>query len=297
MKSKMEKAIDKVYPMFSRMISGKLQFYKYEDLIEIVRKSARNLDKDFDVVIGIPRSGLLPASILSTMLGTGLSTFEEVRLGFKHLKGSKVRSKSFDKVLLVDDSTGSGYTMKTYKSKLESLDHVGKVVTYSVFGHDKGYSPDYIGFIPKKGKRIYEWNLLHRDYPFKVGFDLDGVLSDDRFIHGVKDKDRYKQLLTEMRVMYKPAFKIEFIVTCRLEEFRIITEDWLHFNNIDFRKLIMWNYKDWDNRKGKYLQAKIDMLKNLNLGLFIESDDRLAKEINHALGLPCLSIEEMRLYT
>jgi len=90
-----------------------------------------------EVIVGITRGGLIPAVLLSHMLGIrdletvgakfyGKGHYPE-RLAEKPVIENVSLSKKYDNALLVDDIAGSGKTMLEVKSRLK--DHIGSVRT------------------------------------------------------------------------------------------------------------------------------------------------------------------------
>lgn len=68
-------------------------YISYEKLILDIRQNLHKIPKDILGVIGIPRSGMIPASILSESLNVGLCSINEfIKNGsdcFKHNHGNR----------------------------------------------------------------------------------------------------------------------------------------------------------------------------------------------------------------
>jgi len=283
----------KIMPMVRNMVEGKLEFYDYHSMVNVLHNAVLNIDQDFDVVVGIPRSGLLPASIIANMLNKSIASFEELQQGYAFYKGHKT-SVLNSKILLVDDYIYSGYSFDTYKNKIKRCIDVNNIKTMAIYSATDG-KVDYVG---KRinGRTIFEWNMLHKVYNFEVGFDLDGVLCNETNIAGNNNLKSYINAIKNAKPFLIPSYTIPYIVTNRLEQFRDITENWLLENNVKFRQLIMWD-NAWDNRNGKYVSSKIDMIKATQIKLFFESDNRTAFEINKKLGIPVICTTDMVMYS
>lgn len=95
------------------------------------------------------------------------------------------------------------------------------------------------------------------------------------------DGTLYIQYITNAPLLYRPTYKIDTIISCRLEKYRAITEKWLKVNGIRYNNLIMLNLPDkksrikW-NKHGSY---KGTYYKKSDAVLFVESSLREAQEI------------------
>lgn len=273
-----------------------MKMYNYEFLINILRKSIPLLPHDFDCVVGIPRSGIFPAGVISNLLGIGYATIEDLKKGFFHFNKQKIKLNN-SKVILVDDSTSSGNTLNYTKHKLKDFKNISKVFTYVVFSH-KGYNQkvDLKGFKTKEVNCIYEWNFLHKRFSYKIGFDMDGVLCDENNISGVHNKELYIYGIKTAKPLYTPRYNIDYIVTNRLEEFRDITEKWLIDNNVKYSFLKMWGGISFkDSVKADHLKHKINVLKELPILFYVESSYKFASLINYKLGIPVLCVDGMKI--
>lgn len=117
------------------------------DIIDGIKKL--NLKDKFDLVIGISRGGVIPAAIISSYLGLPL---EIIKLSFRDdsqkpkFSGPKLLCPiDFDfeskRVLLVDDRSNSGVTLRTAKKLLIKAKSIKTFVIngkadYSLFDED-----------------------------------------------------------------------------------------------------------------------------------------------------------------
>ena len=64
-------------------------YVTYADMVSIIRKNLWRIPHDIDVIIGVPRSGLFAATIISEYLGINIATepFTIVPLGFLQTLG------------------------------------------------------------------------------------------------------------------------------------------------------------------------------------------------------------------
>ncbi len=263
---------------------------------------AKKLPPDIDLIVGIPRSGLLAANLLSLYRNLPLTDLDGLIEGRiiasvaqrKHPRIFTTRSSLYKdqtpddlsttklKVLVVDDSIRSGQTMRAVKERIAQAN----------LPHDVYYGAVYV--LPDKGKdevdfyceelnlpRIFEWNIMHSWILSKSCVDIDGVLCRDPFEHEDDDGVCYERFVSDVDPIYFPSEPIGTLVTCRLEKYREATESWLARHGIAYEKLVMMDYPDKAARKkanahGAY---KAKAYKESGAELFIESSLRQATQI------------------
>lgn len=275
---------------------GEVHFVNLENLAIWSGEWACGLPKAYDVIIGIPRSGLLVANILATKLGRPLST-PDLFIRNEYWQSKSMPTKeSLQKALLVDDSITSGRTMQQARDLLEShLPHLAITTGVLISRKDRlNYTDLHFTIIPKP--RLFEWNIMHKKSMQSVGFDMDGVLCED-IPQGIDaDEPQYLQWLTTARSLYIPPYEIDYIVSNRLEKYRGQTEAWLRRNNVRYGRLIMWDLENKGQRRGRYAEHKIEVLKQIKPQMFFESSRSQSRAIWEATGIPTLCTTTMTLY-
>ena len=209
---------------------------EHKELADI-HKWVHLLPKDIDAVVGIPRRGLLYANLIAMELGKPLSTPDKLMRGEFWMSAQNPVNKlfSYNKILLVDDSTETGKQMIATSEMLQKA-FPGLVIKTAVLYLGPYRKIDYYYYkIPKRLGTEYEIALMHGGcgrHP--LGTDLDGVLCND-VPEGISDEEHYRKALA-YRI---PKGKIEFIATGRLEEYRRDTELWLDEHNVNYDNLYM----------------------------------------------------------
>lgn len=274
-----------------------MEMKSFSNLNSIIIKDLANIRKlnKFDLIVGIPRSGIIPASIISLNLNIPLADLYSYINNIILLPHGGTRSikNEKQKILLVDDTINTGKSMKTAIEKIKTNRPNDQIMTYAVWRSPLTDmdSIDYSSSLLSR-PRIFEWNLWKKDTVIDYGFDLDGVFCKDPDIHendkGPKLINFYKNALPK----FIPKNKIGYIVTNRLEQHRAITKIWLMNNNINYRKLLMK-----ENPAEGHIEHKIRKIKTLPIKLFIESDTRQAKNISAKIGIPVWCIDNQKLYT
>jgi uncharacterized HAD superfamily protein len=289
-----------------------LNFRNVSQLSDQVLSWSKKLPRDIDLVVGIPRSGLLAAHLLALYrnlpiadldgfiegrcLATGSSRSNPLNADGKDFKASFLQTPR--KALIVDDSARSGASIRDARARIEASE-------MSI--HDISYGAVYV--TPEATRdldhyceilevpRFFEWNILNHHILEMSCVDMDGVLCHDPLDEDNDDGDRYLRFLENARPFFVPNYPIGHIVTSRLESFRGATESWLKQHGVVYGQLIMLNYSDAAARR--YLNVhsahKAVVYRKTGAKLFIESDIRQAVEIAHFSRKHVLCIESMQL--
>lgn len=263
----------------------KRQFYPYLETLLADYEFAQTLPRDIDVVIGIPRQGLITADIIANTLGIPLATSEGFIDGVwwqsEHTPVPKIR-----KVLIVDDSVGSGKTLKDAKEKLKAAFPKIKFLTGATYEvkAPKG-SVDF--YYKRSTINMFERGIIHENIG-KLGCDMDGVLCKDLQLNPT-EKERVHHYKTA-KPLHIPAYEIEVIATGRFERYRLITERWLKRNNVKYKYLVM------RKAEGCNFSPKVRAIQDYHLRWFWESDMEESKMLNCLTGRVILCWENMYMY-
>lgn len=244
---------------------------------------------DIDLIVGVPRSGMLVASILALYLNKPLTDIDSFKNGILYSSGEtknttkQVKSvKDAKNILIVEDSVSSGNSILKAKEKLKGLENEYKFIYFAAYVIDesKKYVDYYLSIV--EHPRSFEWNIMHTGNLSRACVDIDGVLCVDPTDEQNDDGEKYKQFLENAIPKLLPTIKINTIVTSRLEKYRPETEKWLSEHNIEYEKLYMLSLasKEERQRLGCHGKYKASIYKKSKCILFIESDPGQAEEIN-----------------
>ncbi|WFE72044.1 phosphoribosyltransferase family protein [Halomonas sp. M1] len=283
-----------------------MHYKSYGDLSEDISASLfRVQGKGYDLVVGIPRSGMIPASMIALGLHIdvmGLPDFIanqtlKTRLGRKR-EGLPSATWDAKKVLLVDDSVLTGRTMQEALSAIPS-DCPCRIDTLAIYTSSDAYQHVNISFYTLESPRVFQWNLFTPSMLSQACVDIDGVLCVDPTDHQNDDGEKYIAFLNNATPLFLPAGRIGCLVTNRLEKYRDQTEAWLKQQGITYERLVMLNLpsKEERQRQGIHSTHKGMFYKNSEYTFFIESDARQAASIANISGKAVYSCEDNRLYT
>ncbi|WP_351088800.1 phosphoribosyltransferase family protein [Shewanella sp. S1-49-MNA-CIBAN-0167] len=264
---------------------------KYKSYSDLSRDISDNIYKintqNFDLIVGIPRSGMVPSYMVSLLLNVNcidLPAFirnEKLSKGITRDVGTDiVNSHDAENILLIDDSILSGNSM------LNSLKQIptkfqGLITTAAVYSSHKNHENVDIVLTEVEPPRVFEWNIYHHPVVSNSCFDIDGVLCYDPSNEENDDGDKYVEFLCNAKPRFIPTEKIDYLVTNRLEKYRTQTEVWLSKNGVKFNNLIMLDLPGKEDRLAQpdYYSHKANFYKSSDSSLFVESDINQAIEI------------------
>ena len=258
------------------------------------------LPRDFDLIVGVPRSGMLPANLIALYLSKPFTDIHSFRNGHIYKSGERgqfIDVKEFKKILIVDDSIASGSAMikaKDLVSEVSSDFEISYCAIYVVPGKEK-LVDYYFEAVPLP--RYFQWNILNHTDLEKACFDIDGVLCVDPKVEQNDDGPKYIDFILNAEPLYIPRSNIGTLVTSRLEKYRSETETWLAKNNVKYKNLVMLDLPDMYARQKANNHAihKANTYKMSEYKLFIESSLSQAIEINRITGKPVFCTENFEM--
>lgn len=258
---------------------------------------ADRLPKDIDLVVGIPRSGMLAATMLALHLHTPLADLDGLLAGRVLSGGRRVRSMpqevigSARRILVLDDSINKGGSMREAQHKVaaeapELADRVAWGAVYVAPGGAKGLVDHWCESIPQP--RAFEWNILHHADLADACMDIDGVLCPDPEEGQNDDGPRYEEFLRQTPTRLVPGAKVGWLVTARLERYREQTQEWLRANGIRYGELVMHPAATAEQRRREQSHAtfKAEVYRRTKAWLFIESSVEQSVAIADAVKRP-----------
>lgn len=269
------------------------------DMARVIAANIHRLDRSrIDCVVGIPRSGMLPAAMIATLLGLPLADVRGFAAGIVNGRsGTKVAPGR--RVLLVDDSCNKGGAMA---AACKAMPRGTKVKRLAIFGPYQLAEPATavdLWFEVVNGPRAFGWNLMRHVRLPRWGFDLDGVLCRDPTNVENDDGPRYMDFLYRAEPLLLPTRPIGHIVTGRLERYRAQTEAWLSTHGVTYDSLTMMPYPTKAARmeamreRGGRGGWKAEHVKRLGVELFIESSRKQAGIIARETGTPVFCTETL----
>jgi hypoxanthine phosphoribosyltransferase len=278
-----------------------LNFRTIENLnVAIVNNLHKLRSLNIDLIVGIPRSGMIPASLLATHLQLPFTDVDSYNSGRWYVRSKKVTvptdipSKPL-RILLVDDTINTGNAMRNVLFSLRKSND--QIIKFAVYGSPKN-KPEDIDFICEECPlpRAFQWNIWKHNGAKDWATDMDGVLCRDpskkENDKGPKLENFYKTADSKF-LFSKP---IKYIITSREERFRKATVEWLQQHNIVYEKLIM-KPNNMPGGNQSHAEYKANTINNLpDVIFYIESDPKQAKIMSQLVKIPIWCIDNQKLY-
>lgn len=277
-----------------------MNFRSISDLNKVILKELHKIPRDIDLIVGVPRSGMLPANLLALYLNlpyTDLHSFINGHIYKAGERGQYFDIKQFKNILVVDDSVSSGSAMKKCKDSLAHLESEFNLKYCAIYVlPDKTNTVDYyfeVVGIP----RYFQWNIFNHSTLDKACFDIDGVLCVDPTPEQNDDGPKYKEFILNAAPLYIPKAKIGSLVTSRLEKYRAETETWLKKHGVKYDKLVMLDLPNAKARQkaNNHGGHKANEYKKSQYNLFFESELHQALEINRLTQKPVFCTQNFEM--
>jgi uncharacterized HAD superfamily protein len=277
-----------------------MNFRNISDLNQTILREIHKIPRDFDLIVGVPRSGMMPANLLALYLNlpyTDLHSFINGHIYKAGERGQYFDIKQFKKVLVVDDSVASGSAMIKCKDSLAHLESEFELKYCAIYvipgkQHFVDYAFEFVG-IP----RYFQWNIFNHSTLDKACFDIDGVLCVDPTPEQNDDGPKYRDFVLNATPLYIPKAKLGSLVTSRLEKYRSETETWLKNNGVKYDKLVMLDLPNAKARQkaNNHGTHKANEYKKSHYNLFFESELHQALEINRITKKPVFCTQNFEM--
>lgn len=284
------------------------KYITLNDLSETIRKNLWKIPRDVDFIIGVPRSGMIAASIIASYLNIPLIDVNGFINGLEPSGGFRLKysSNKTNKILVIDDTVYTGASINNVKEKLKTYNNIN-FIYMCVYLEGKGvnnidlYLEDVRQYTNNfKNIVLYEWNIFqhHSNIMQKCLYDIDGVFLPDP--PDERNEERYLEYIKNAPPLFIPRTPIGGIVSYRLIKNKSITEDWLNKQGIKYNELVMFPAYSWEERnksgispekfKGEFYKQ------HRNYNLFIESSDYQAKRIAEISHKQVYCVETNKMY-
>ncbi len=270
-----------------------MNYRSFCDLSIAISSLTTKLPLDWDLFVGIPRSGLLVANLLALHYNTYLADVEGLLRGKMFNCGKRKACitgrypKRGLKVLVIDDSIRTGSEIAKTREALKSLEAkhcISYAAIYVCPGMEKLVDYYHESLPPP---RVFEWNLMHNLYVLKYCMSIEGV------ILGVGDQIAHD--CSSLRAMIRPSFTIGCLVLGPEYDEKLM-EAWLISQGIDFNRIVRFegSAESWRNDK-KRAAFKADVCREMSAVLYIEHGLSESKLIAKQSLVPVFCTQENRI--
>lgn len=253
-----------------------------------------HLPGDIDAVIGVARSGLIPAQQIACARHLPLFA---CRISWSYAEEAVVDvgngwrltdygRKRFRKVLLVDDTAWHGRSMNGATALVRRKFPDVQIVRAAVYA--TSHSQEFLDAwaCTYDGLHYLEWNLFNSGHAETLATDFDGILCPDFSVEEDDDGPRYREALRARRALHTPRRRaLSAIITARLEKYRQLTAAWLAHYGIRYQRLVMGPWATKGERERADVAAwKAREFVSTGLEMFVESDPAQAEAIHRQTG-------------
>ncbi len=196
-----------------------MHYRSISDMNSAILRNAHRLPRGLDLVVGVPRSGLLAANLLALMANvrlTDLDGYVEGRVyttGVTKASGMREARAARRKVLVLDDSILHGGAMATARARVEAAGLDDEVTFAAVYGPHPSHPQADLVFEAVPNPRLFQWNFMHHKLLEQSCVDIDGVLCHDPTQDENDDGPAYLRFMTDARPLYHVTHPIGTLVT------------------------------------------------------------------------------------
>jgi hypothetical protein len=268
---------------------GRRQILRVEDAIATCRDWCSRLPMRYDLIVGIPRAGLFFGNFMALELSIPLATPDMLP---NHWAGKTMEDRDIRSILVVEDMTASGTQIIPAEDRVQRLFPNATVHIGAVYSPVGGMALDTFG-MKIDGRSITEWDFLDEQVYQNVAVDMDGVLCQD-CPPGLTE-DQFILWAQSVVPYLVPRFKIQAVITSRLEKYRQLTVRWLVKNKVQYSNLLMDDSDTLEERD--LIGWKVECINWRKPEVFIESDPRVAQEVHWRTGVPVVCVSTMQTYS
>jgi uncharacterized HAD superfamily protein/adenine/guanine phosphoribosyltransferase-like PRPP-binding protein len=286
------------------MLNQNMNYVSYHELVAALRAGFCRIPPDIEAVVGIPRSGMVPAYVIGLHANIpvlDIRAFCENRLpghgSSRPLRFQLPAPLAARKILLVDDSLNLGHAMGRAVQSVRDAGYSGEIVTCSAIVTPEARKAVDIFFLEVALPRVFEWNIFHHIVINNACLDIDGVLCVDPSDQENDDGAGYRQFIANAVPRYLPTQKVKYIVSSRLEKYRPETELWLKKMNVRYEKLHLLDLPTKEQRllQNNHHGHKAAIYASSGCELFIESNVNQARAIAEITKLPVFCTDTMQM--
>lgn len=287
------------------MMPLKYNFVTLAELSTAVTRTLPRIPKGVDLVVGIPRSGMIPAYTIGLHLNLPVMSVDAFSANrFEGHGRTRPILKTVDtpleakRILLVDDSCYTGNSLYECVASVRQSGYQGEIITFAVIVEPSVKNKVDIWALSVEMPRVFEWNLFHHKVIGDACLDFDGVLCVEPSEKVNDDGERYRDFLLNAPPLYLPSTKVAHIVSARLEKYRPECEAWLKKHGVEYGQLHLLNVATQEERRRTkaHILHKISVYRESGSAMFVESSEWQAVQIAKALGRPVISLETMTLH-
>lgn len=270
------------------------------DLNNDVIAWSRRLPERVEIIVGIPRSGLLAANLLALSLNVPFTDVEGLIAGRLFDSGERLgkqrsllRRNRPRRVLVVDDSLWSGRQMGRVRARIANAKLTHDIVYGAVYIVPEAAClvDTYHSKVPIP--RAFEWNIMHHPGLGKSCVTLEGTVlpvATGRAAETVAALHRAEPL-------FYPTQPIGFLIATQPETARPVIAAWLAMHQICYRTLILIPPAGTAGRnEDDVLRDKAEFYRHSRSWIYIEAKGPDAARLAGGANRPVYCFETRRMF-
>jgi uncharacterized HAD superfamily protein len=276
-----------------------MQFRSVAQLGRCIRANLWRIPRDVDLIVSVPRSGMMPGILIANALNLPHLTLDDFLAGREAHQGRRMGNgrSAPQKALVLDDSVATGAENVRIRALLSQAKLDCRYMLGAIYVAPRKQDLVDVHFEIVEEPRMFEWNMANHYLLRDSCVDIDGVLCRDPTLVENDDGPAYREFIDTVEPLLRPGAKIGWLVTSRLEGYREQTERWLAKHGVQYGELCMLDLpsKAERQRLRAHGSFKAKVYNSTPSKLFIESEESQAWEILEASGKPVLCVSTAEL--
>ncbi|MDQ0640063.1 hypoxanthine phosphoribosyltransferase [Pedobacter sp. W3I1] len=194
-----------------------MQYRSLVNLNEQIVRNIHQIPENIDLIVGIPRSGLLAANLIALHLNLPVTDLQSFVCKLDVKSGNRVKHlikplEEYRNILVVDDSLLTGKAMNEARLSLQSQAKSTNITYLAVFIVKEAIGLIDLYFDICPFPRVSEWNLMHHNFLESCVMDIDGVLCVDPTDDENDDGLEYAKFIANARTLFRPSVRIGALI-------------------------------------------------------------------------------------
>ena len=256
-----------------------MNYRSIADLNDHVLNWCSQLPPDIDLIVGIPRSGLLVGTLLALHLNKPLADVDGLLQGRTLGAGNRLHAdlqagSTSLTVLVVDDSVWSGGQMDAVRRRIEAAAVPHRLLYGAVY-----VLPSAVGLVDYYYEtlglpRAFEWNIMHHPYLQSSCVVADGILWPEKLKFAETHDSGGPSSLAATAPLFQPSQPIGHLIVQQPGRARAVIEPWLARNGIDYQHIALIDPKQEGPADAALsrAQSKASLYRQTNAWIFIEPE-------------------------
>ncbi|CAM3892478.1 phosphoribosyltransferase [Alkalicoccus chagannorensis] len=256
-------------------------YRSYEDADTLLRQQLHRIrPMKPDTIVGIPRSGMIPAYMLGALLHApviDLQTFLE-------------NPEEGGRILLVDDCIGTGGSLRQVLEAIPANVH-SRLRTCCLYSNQPERTDVdlFLEYLPRVA--VYEWNIMHCFIVREAVFSLRALLTS---MPKAAAAEKIEACCRYSRPKIIPAEPIHTLLCPLPEASRSSVEAWLAYYGIQVRQLVFQPEQKQSSKAGSW---EAQVYRKSGAELFVAGSVEEAEAVFARSGRPVFSTEANRLFS